>query len=310
MEIRCKHCGSVEIVKRGLRKLKRRKKQIYACRNCNKRFSLDVSKKGFNVKIILSAVCAYNQGYSLDEVCDLISRKFKVVIRKSSVFNWCKEYSLGYLTIKDRIIKKYGSELIIGRVFKHSGLLYSFKFHKGKLKEFGKFFGLKDYIFSLSKGINDKIFNSENRCSKLKENVDVNVNVSENIKLNKVIGDILKIIKNNKQRHDVVENFLLSCDRDTMAVEVPIWYWDKRKDRGICGHIDVLQVKNGKVWILDYKPNAYAENVDKVISQLYNYALGLSFRSKVSLRNIKCGWFDENKLFSFDASRVEVDRKI
>ncbi len=307
MEIKCKHCGSEKIVKRGVRKLGRGKKQMYSCRNCNKRFSLGVSKKKFNVNLILKAVCAYNQGYSLDEVCDLIGRKYKAAISRSSVSNWCKEYSLGYLDIRDRLVGKYGSELVIGRVFKHSGLLYNFKFHKGKLKEFGKFSGLKNYILVLSKGINSEIFNSENRCSKLKENVSVNVNVSENIRLNKVMGNALKIVKYNKSRHDVVESFLLNCDRDTVAVEVPIWYWDKGKDIGVCGHIDILQVKNGKVWILDYKPNASEENVDKVVSQLYNYALGLSFRSGVDLSVIKCAWFDENKIFSFDAFKVRVN---
>ena len=304
MNIKCKYCNSIDIVKRGLRKLKKGKKQVFSCKNCDKRFTLDVSKKKFDVKIILNAVNAYNQGYSLDEVCDLILRRHKVVVGRSSVLRWCKEFGLGYLDIKDRLIGKYGSNLIIGRVFKHSGLLYNFKFHKGKLKEFGKFLGLKNFIFDLSKGVDGRIFNSENRCSKLKEKVSVNARVSENIKLNKVIGDALKIVRNNKQRHDVVENFLLNCDRDTVAVEVPIWYWDKIQDRSICGHIDILQVKNGKVWVLDYKPNASSENVDKVVSQLYNYALGLSFRSKVDLKNIKCGWFDENKIFSFDADKV------
>jgi len=41
---------------------------------------------------------------------------------------------------------------------------------------------------------------------------------------------------------------------------VPVWYWDKDKNIGVCGHIDILQVKYGKAWILDYKPNAEQEN--------------------------------------------------
>ncbi len=307
MEIKCKFCGSENVVKKGLRKLKNRKKQVYSCKSCDKRFNLDFSKKKFNIKIILSAVSAYNQGYSLEEVCDLISRKHKVVVRKSSISNWCKEFSLGYLNIRDKIIGRYGDDLVVGRMFKHSGLLYNFKFHKGKLKEFGKFDGLKNFIFDLSRGVDGKIFDSENRCSKLKSEVSVNVNVSENIRLNRVLGGALKVVKNNKSRHSVVEDFLLNCDRDTVAVEVPIWYWDKFSDRGICGHIDILQVKNGKIWVLDYKPNAALENVDKVVSQLYNYSLGLSFRSGVGLSDIKCGWFDENKIFSFDASKVRVN---
>jgi len=301
----CKHCGSSRVVRKGLRKLKRGNKQVFSCKDCGKRFTLGLAKKKFNVNIILNAVNAYNQGYSYSEVCDLICRKHKVVITSSSVSR-VKEYSLGYLDIRERIAKKHGSSPIVKRMFKHSGLVYHFKFHKGKLSEFCKHKGLKDFVFRLSKGIDDELFSNSNRCSQAKEDVSVNVKVFENTKLNKVIGDALKLVRSNKQRHSVVENLLLSCDRDTVAVEVPVWYWDKIKDVGVCGHIDILQVKYGKVWILDYKPNASAENVDKVVSQLYNYALGISFRANVKLKNIRCGWFDENKTYMFDADKVNT----
>jgi hypothetical protein len=277
---------------------------------CIKRFTLGLAKKRFNVNIILNAVNAYNQGYSYSEVCDLISRKNKVIVGKSSVARWVKEYSLGYLDIRDRIIKRHGSSLIIKRMFKHSELIYHFKFHKGKLNQFCKYRGLKDFVYKLSKGVEDKFFTNSNRCSQAKENVSVNAKVFENTKLNKAIGDALKLVKSNKQRHSIAENFLLSCDRNTVAVEVPVWYWDKKKAVGVSGHIDILQVKHGKVWILDYKPNASAENVDKVVSQLYNYALGLSFRAGVKLRDIKCGWFDEDKIYVFNADKVKVSKPI
>lgn len=305
-EIKCKYCGSRDVVKKGIRKLKKTEKRVFLCKNCKKRFSEGLSKKRYNAKLILDAVCYFNQGYNYEEVCDLICRKYKANINKSSVSRWSKEYELGYLDIKDKIARKYGFELVVGRMFKHSGLIYNFKFHKGKLKEFGKFEGLKNFIFEVSKGIDNKIFDSGNsRCSKIKENVGVNIKVFDS-KLNKILGNALKIVKENKQRHSLIENFMLSCDRDTMAVEVPVWYWDKLQDKGICGHIDILQVKNGKIWVLDYKPNAESENVDGVVSQLYNYAVGLSFRSGVGLKEIKCGWFDENKMFVFDAEEVKI----
>jgi len=306
MKIECNYCGSENVVKKGLRNLREAKKQIYFCKNCYHRFSLGAIKKRFDIKAILNAVCAYNQGYNYDEVCDLVSRKNKVIISKSSVERWVKEYNLGYLDIRNKITKRYGCGLIIGRMFKHSGLLYNFKCHKGKLKEFGKFVGLKDFISSVSRGIDDKLFSStSNRCSQIKSDVCVNVKVFET-KLNKKIGDVLKLIKNNKQRHSIIEDFLLNCDRDTIAIEVPIWFWDKKLNIGVCGHIDLLQVKYGKIWVLDYKPNAAKENYNSVVSQLFSYALGLSFRTKISLKNIKCGWFDEDKMFSFDADKVKV----
>lgn len=303
--IKCKYCNSENVIKKGLRKLKNKKKQIYLCKNCSKRFSEGISKKTFDINIILNAVNAYNQGYNLKEISDLVSRKNKVIISKSSVDRWAKEYSLGYSDIKSRIIKKYGFNLIIGKMFKHSDLLYNFQYHKGKLNLFCKFPSLKNFITNLSRGVNDKLFNlSDNRCSTISSDVCVNIKPFDNLKLNKAIGHALKSIKSNKQRHSIIENFMLNCDRDTIAVEVPVWYWDKNKAVGIHGHIDILQVKYGKIWVLDYKPNAHKEDVNKVVSQLWNYARALSFRSNVNLNDIKCAWFDENKIFVFDADKV------
>ncbi|MEW6063007.1 MAG: hypothetical protein AB1571_01385 [Nanoarchaeota archaeon] len=302
--VSCKFCSSESIVKKGLRKLKTEKKQVYLCKNCNKKFSVGVSKKKFDIKIILDSLCAYAQGYSYEDACDLISRKHKIIINKSSIERWSREYDMGYLDIRPKIIKKYGFNLIIGRMFKHSGLIYKFKYHKGKLNEFGKFFGLKKFISELRKGIDDGLFNGI-RCSDINLNVSVNIKELENTKLNKNIGKAIKIIKSSKQRHSVIENLLLNCDRDTMAVEVPVWYWDKGMNAGICGHIDILQVKYGKLWILDYKPKASEENINSVVSQLWNYARALSFRTNVALKDIKCCWFDEDKLFTFDVDKVK-----
>ncbi|MCX6748862.1 MAG: hypothetical protein NT076_04625 [Candidatus Pacearchaeota archaeon] len=306
-KITCRHCGSLDVIKKGERKLSFGKRRIYFCKDCSKRFSIGLNKKQFDAWLIVDAVCLYNKGYSYEEVSELIARKHKIRVGKSSVERWAKEYGLGFLDIRDRIISKYGKEIIIERMFNHSGLVYNFKFHKGKLNEFGKFFGLKDFIYQLSRGIDDSLFNdNENRCSQSRENITVNVSCSENLRLNKIIGEMLKIVRSNYQRHSLVEQLMLCCDRDTVAVEVPVWYWNKRTDSGVCGHIDILQVKFGKIWILDYKPDAEKEKFEKVVSQLYHYAIALSFRSGMGLRDIKCGWFDGSKIFCFEPSEVRV----
>ncbi len=326
-KISCRHCGSFDVVKKGVRKLASGKRQIYLCKDCSHRFSNGLNKKRFNAWLIVDAVCSYNNGYSYEEVCELISRKYKINIGKSSIERWVKQYNLGYLDIRDKIVWKYGKKLIVERMFNHSGLVYNFKLHRGKLREYGKFIGLKNFISDVSKGIDDRIFNGNGeRCSQSKGNIYVNtkktfrsflvpkkcfkhflcVNGSENQRLNKVIGEMLKIVKDNHSRHSLVENLMLCCDRDTLAVEVPVWYWDRKFNKGICGHIDVIQVKFGKIWILDYKPHAEKENFEKVVSQLYNYALAVYFRTGVLLTEIKCGWFDCVKTFSFNPLEVKV----
>ena len=93
----------------------------------------------------------------------------------------------------------------------------------------------------------------------------------------------------------------------TVAIEVPIWLTeddiamlehehgieltprDSVADRTITGHIDFLQVRNGAVHILDYKPDA---RTNKPIAQLAIYALALTRRAPgLKLFDIKCAWF-------------------
>jgi hypothetical protein len=303
--ISCINCRSQDIVKKGSRKLARGIKQVYFCKSCHKRFSYGLSKKKFDIYPIVDAVCAYNRGHSYSGACEFAARKHKVLVGKSSVERWAKEYSLGFLDIRDKIISKYGSGCVVEKAFNHSGLVYNFMLHKGKLKEFCKFSGLKNFLFGVTKGVDEKVFAGE-RCSQSSENISCAVDVAENAKLNMVVGNMLKIVRNNKKRHALVENLMICCDRDTIAVEVPVWYWDKIQNRGVCGHIDVLQVKFGKVWILDYKPDAAKENFSNVMSQLYNYALALSFRANVPLNVIRCGWFDAAKVYSFSPAKALV----
>lgn len=67
----------------------------------------------------------------------------------------------------------------------------------------------------------------------------------------------------------------------------------------ITGHIDILQLRNGAVHILDYKPNAAAGKKNAAVTQLTLYALMLSRLTGLRLYDFKCAWFDENSYFEF-----------
>ena len=67
--------------------------------------------------------------------------------------------------------------------------------------------------------------------------------------------------------------------------------------RAITGHIDFLQVRNGCVHVLDYKPDA---RTNKPIAQLAIYALALTIRVPgLKLFDIKCAWFNEEEYDEF-----------
>jgi len=67
-----------------------------------------------------------------------------------------------------------------------------------------------------------------------------------------------------------------------------------------------LQIRNGLIRILDYKPEA-----DKIvpIEQLTIYALALSRKLNLPLYYFKCAWFDENGYYEFFPLHVVYKRK-
>jgi hypothetical protein len=129
---------------------------------------------------------------------------------------------------------------------------------------------------------------------------------------------IIPSVGSNRDRHPKLQRFMLANDSVTIAVEVPIWLRETdiaaledkyrvtiiprqpldaahpdagHQPRHITGHIDFLQVRNGAIHILDYKPDA---RTNKPMAQLTIYALALT-RLVPGLRlfDIKCAWFNE-----------------
>ena len=103
---------------------------------------------------------------------------------------------------------------------------------------------------------------------------------------------------------------MLLADDSTLAVEVPVYltpedvaYFQSRgfnldfEPALITGHIDILQIRNGSVYILDYKPEARKQKRAHV--QLTIYALALSRRANIPLETITCAWFDDKDFLEF-----------
>jgi ATP-dependent exoDNAse (exonuclease V) beta subunit len=96
----------------------------------------------------------------------------------------------------------------------------------------------------------------------------------------------------------------LTNDSATIAIEIPVFLTPKEaRTEGISipktltGHIDILQVRNNRIQVLDYKPDA--EHDKKAPQQLNLYALALSKRAQIPLKSINCAYFDENGYFQF-----------
>lgn len=129
---------------------------------------------------------------------------------------------------------------------------------------------------------------------------------------------IIPTVGSNHQRHSRLQRFMIVNDSSTIAVEVPIWLDESaistlearyavtiipktlkdpsspgkgHKPRHLTGHIDFLQIRNGALHILDYKPDA---RTNRPIAQLTIYALALTYLVPgLRLFDIKCAWFNE-----------------
>jgi ATP-dependent exoDNAse (exonuclease V) beta subunit len=140
------------------------------------------------------------------------------------------------------------------------------------------------------------------------------VNRKENVATH-IAGLIIPAVGNNKLRHETLQRFMLLNDSVTVAIEIPIWLTESdiaalekqhgielvpqvgAAERSITGHIDFLQVRNGAVHILDYKPDA---RTNKPIAQLAIYALALTrLIPGLKLFDIKCAWFNEEEYCEF-----------
>lgn len=205
--------------------------------------------------------------------------------------------------------------------------VYSFAYHRAKRemlrtsKEHGRFGGLADFLEAVPAACPHELFRDSFRASQIRPDfIDQSkliVVEKENFTI-QTAALIIPTIGDNRLRHESLRRFMLGNDSVTVAVEIPIWLRSAEISaiereygmrilpegdtaRTITGHIDFLQVRNGAVHILDYKPDA---RTVKPISQLTIYALALSRLADIPLFDIKCAWFNEGQYCEFFPRKV------
>ena len=113
--------------------------------------------------------------------------------------------------------------------------------------------------------------------------------------------------------HTKVQLAMLERDEKTIAVEVPLWlHADELQGYAglfdsslpLTGHIDVLRIEEGRIWVWDFKPKAEKEKY--AATQVYFYSLMLSKRTGIPLEKIFCGYFDEYDTYIFDPAKARI----
>lgn len=209
-------------------------------------------------------------------------------------------------TTKDSA-KKRGVTVIKHASFEH-GWFYHYRVHNKKAELLNNGLNpLRDYLYNVFENCPDEYFQKGPRGSKLRFKVG--------IKPKEITGHEISMLtrcglEQNEGRynsnHSKVQVFMLENDDKTVAVEVPIWIKEDEVENykaifntkePLTGHVDLLRIEDGKVWVWDYKPNAQRE--EYATTQTYFYALMLSKRTGINLERFRCGYFDSCYAYVF-----------
>jgi hypothetical protein len=340
----CPYCGTKDFVKRGLRKKKYELVQLYLCHNqeCGKTFTAQsVKGKRYPLNVILEGLSYYNLGLTLEATCAVLQQKFGASPETATLSSWLAEYKelCRYERLRPFGVKMYNPREVVEVTTLAHRQLYRFRYHRAKMRlllnEFkhSRFRPLKDYLDNVTSETPHQYFQDGMRMSEVKtkfDKADMIVKGKNNY-ANSLAALVLQAVKENKDRHEAVQRFMLANDSVTVATEVPVYirsedieYMENelnfkildglpvevksRKSRPdglttesglprlLTGHIDLVQVRNRQIHVLDFKPNAAKE---KPIEQLTWYALALSRLTGLRLFEFKCAWFDEKDYFEF-----------
>ncbi len=295
-----------------------------------------VKGKRFPLNVILEGISYYNLGLTLEQVCHLLQQKFgdAAPVSTSALGRWIEEYKpiCRFERMRPYAIKLFPPQKMIEVVSMAHRQLYRFRYHRAKtllsMEEFKnrRFGRLKEYLDNVSAETPHQYFQDGERMSEIRSKFDKTDMIvkSKSNYANKIAEFVLRSVTENKDRHDALQRFMIANDSVTIATEVPVYIrredvehmenelkfkitsdgllelkGDKQAQKFpklLTGHIDIVQIRNGMVHILDYKPNASKE---KPIEQLTWYALALSRLTGLRLFEFKCAWFDDKDFYEF-----------
>ncbi len=342
----CPHCGSRVLTRRGTRKKKLEIVQLWRCASCKRTFTPSpqaLRGKTYPLRTIIDALSTYNLGYSMGDTVARIKSKTGRVIASSTLATWLHQHRelMSYLRLRERGRHLFPPEQTIRSIKLYHRQIYRYAFHRPKLefvrrgeldeKRGGdvRFAPIVNFLEAVPLICPHDLFRAEDRGRASQAQpafADVSriiVNKKENV-ATRIAALTIPGVGNNKLRHETLQRFMLLNDSVTLAIEIPIWLTEHdiealeqehgielaprvgAAERTITGHIDFLQVRNGAVHILDYKPDA---RTNKPIAQLAIYALALTrLVPGLKLFDIKCAWFNEEEYCEFFPRTLFVRR--
>ena len=329
---RCIFCQGTRIVRKGRRRKKLETVQLWLCNDCERVFTPQRAKgKTYPLKLILESLILYYRGEPRARVVKRIKERFGVAVPLRTLSSWIAEYRdlTTYTRMRAQCMVAFRPTRIIRSVRLHHQQVYRYAIHQGKLNALldrpgnADMYPIGDYLTEMAEDCPHSLFQTDVRASQSKVAFDLDA-VEIKARRNhacRITDLVIQTVTHNRRRHDEVQRFMLATDSATVAVEVPVYLSPAdirhfRKALGfnvpietaetLTGHIDVIQIRNGAIHILDYKPGAKRE---KPIVQLMVYALALSRRTGLRLYDFVCAWFDERHYYEFYPLQVVHKRK-
>lgn len=197
----------------------------------------------------------------------------------------------------------------------HPGGLYVYRVHNQKIENTcsKEYENLKKFLGAMFETCPDEYFGRGPRGSSLKFKTTHDIVELTGHRVCDLAKNGLKINEERfKCNHSKVQLFMLENDNETIAIEVPIWLNSDEincynelfgSDEPLTGHIDVLSIEDGKIWVWDYKPNAHKEKYAD--TQVYFYSIMLSKRTGIPLEHFRCGYFDWDRAYMFKPEPIE-----
>jgi len=322
----CPHCGSARIIRKGTRRKKLEIVQLWQCKLCRRVFTpapAELRYKTYPLRIILDGVTLYNLGYSLPQAAAKLKSRHGYTVSSSTLASWMTEHRelTTYSRLRPQLRHLFPPTKTIRRLKLYHRQVYSFAYHRPKLallresRQHARLAPLADFLERVPNDCPHELFRESSRASQIPNFVNRNhlIVVEKENFATRAAALIIPSVGNNRLRHETLQRFMLANDSVTLAVEIPIWLTASDIDaleveyglqllpesdspRVLTGHIDFLQVRNGAVHILDYKPDA---RIHKPIAQLTLYALALTWLAGLRLFDIKCAWFNEEQYCEF-----------
>ena len=249
----------------------------------------------YPLRMILSALTDYDTGFSLEETAARLKKKTHRNVSPSTIASWLEQYKrhCSYRRLRAQGLSRFPANQTIRTIKLYHRQIYSYASHRpkrdflragaldDKRKGDTRFAPLADFLERVPTDCPHDLFRREGdpkaRASQapptFADTSHAIVNIRENAATH-TAALIIPAVGNNKLRHETLQRFMLANDSVTVAVEIPIWLRENDiaaiearwgitlvpkvpgQERAITGHIDFLQIRNGAVHILDYKPDA------------------------------------------------------